>query len=185
MSIRYAILGMLSWKPMTGYDLKQYFRDSLTMYWSGSSNQIYTTLVELHKEGLVTRETEDQETGPSRKVYTITTGGEEALRAWLLTAPELPEVKHPFLIQIAWADALTLGELDRLLARYEEELVIKLRMLREQIQRLTSAMQSPNRTLRERLLWDRINANWMMLYEGQLAWVQALRADLTLAAGEN
>ncbi|MBK8020359.1 MAG: PadR family transcriptional regulator [Chloroflexi bacterium] len=185
MSIRYAILGMLSWQPLTGYDLKQYFRDSLTMYWSGSSNQIYNTLVDLHQEGLVTRETEDQETGPSRKVYSITTAGEEALRAWLFTAPELPEVKHPFLIQLAWADTLTPGEMDAMLGQYEEEVDLKLRMVREQSQRQSVGSKVPNRTPRERLLWDRINANWAALYEGQLAWVQALRVDLTRFASEN
>jgi DNA-binding PadR family transcriptional regulator len=174
--IEYAILGLLSWQPLTGYDLKRIFRDSATMYWSGSSNQIYRTLVKLHEDELVTRETEDQETGPSRKIYTITDAGRAALRDWLLSPPELPEIKHPFLIQLAWADQLDPDELDGMLARYEEEVRVKQLMLCEQLQR--DALAAPGRTPREALLWERIAANWTQFYERELAWVQALRADL-------
>ena len=41
MSIHHAILGLLSWKPHTGYDLKKVFEDSAFMHWSGNNNQIY------------------------------------------------------------------------------------------------------------------------------------------------
>lgn len=176
MAIQYAILGLLSWQPLTGYDLKQIFRDSTTMYWSGSNNQIYRTLVKLHDDGLVSREIEDQESGPSRKVYSITAAGEAALREWLLSPPELPEIKHPFFIQLAWADKLTPDELDDVLAAYENEVHTKLLMLREQSRRDAGSL--PDRTARERLLWERITANWLDYYSRELAWVQTLRVDL-------
>ena len=41
MTIKYAILGLLSWKPFSGYDLKKIFVDSASLYWSGNNNQIY------------------------------------------------------------------------------------------------------------------------------------------------
>ena len=174
--MKYAILGLLSWEPLTGYDLKQIFRDSTTMYWSGSNNQIYRTLVKLHDDNLVTREIEDQDAGPSRKVYSITSAGEEALKAWLLSPPELPEIKHPFLIQVAWADKLTSDELEGMLTQYEEEIDLKLRMLHEQIQR--EITKRPDRSPREALLWERISANWVAFYEHELTWVRTLRSDL-------
>ena len=46
-TIDYTILGMLSWKPMTGYDMKRMMQDSPVMYWSGNNNQIYKALVQL------------------------------------------------------------------------------------------------------------------------------------------
>ena len=32
-TIDYTILGMLSWKPMTGYDMKRMMQNSPVMYW--------------------------------------------------------------------------------------------------------------------------------------------------------
>lgn len=174
--IKYAILGYLSWKPLTGYDLKQIFRNSSTMYWSGSNNQIYRTLVKLHDDNLVEREIEDQESGPSRKIYTITDKGEAALQEWLLSAPELPEIKHAFLIQLAWADKLNDEELDALLAKYEQEVNLRWIMQHEAAER--DFATNPNRTEREKLLWESINNNWIAAYAHELEWVQALRADL-------
>ena len=174
--IRYAILGLLSWQPLTGYDLKQIFRNSTTMYWSGSNNQIYRTLVKLHDEQLVTRKIEDQESGPSRKIYTITEAGEAALKTWLLSPPELPDIKNPFLIRVSWADQLSNKELDDMLATYQEEVNLRWIMQHEFLER--EAHQQPARTEREKLLWESVNKNWIMTFERELKWVQSLRADL-------
>ncbi len=81
MAIKYAILGLLSWKPLSGYDLKKIMVDSAAFYWSGNNNQIYKTLVQLHEEGLVEIEVRQQENYPPRKEYTITDQGAAALRA--------------------------------------------------------------------------------------------------------
>jgi DNA-binding PadR family transcriptional regulator len=175
MSIKHAILGFLSWKPMSGYDLKKLFADSDILYWSGNNNQIYRALVDLHKQELVTKNVEYQEKNPARKVYTITAKGQEALREWILSPPGLPELRHQFLVQLAWADQLEAEELDDLLARYEDEVHVKLMMLREQAQRSNVA---PNRTVRETLVWDLISDNLLVFYEQQLSWVRNLRKQL-------
>lgn len=174
--IKYAILGLLSWKPLTGYDLKQIFRNSLTMYWSGGNNQIYRMLVKLHDEELVTREIENSDSGPSRKVYSITSAGEDELRDWVLSQPDVPEIKNEFLIRMAWADQLSNEELDDLLARYKEEVNYRWIMQHEFMER--EADKQPNRTAREKILWDSINKNWIMTFEREMQWVQTLREDL-------
>ena len=122
MTIKYAILGFLSLQPLSGYDLKKKFQDSLTIHWSVNNNQIYRTLVSLHDEGLVTREVQQQEHYPARKVYSITESGLTALHRWVLTDPEAPQMRNNFLIQLTWADRLSPEELDRLLEQYEDEI---------------------------------------------------------------
>lgn len=173
--IEYAILGLLSRTPLTGYDLKKLFSESETLYWSGNNNQIYRALVKLHSDGLVTKETYDQPSGPSRKVYTITEQGLAELKRWVLSAPELPQVRNPFLIRLMWSDQLNPAELDTLLANYEDELHVKLLMLREQQQRGNTF---PARTPRESYLWDKITENWLIFYENELNWVRQLRQEL-------
>lgn len=172
MSIKYAILGFLSCDSFTGYDLKKMFAESETFHWSGNNNQIYRSLVDLHKQGLVTKAVQHQESLPSRKVYTITAKGGDTLREWLLTPPELPQVKNAFHIQLSWADQLTADELDHLLAQYEDELHTKLLMLKEQKAR---TQYMPNRTPRERYLWEMITHNVIAGYEQELNWTKEVR----------
>ena len=176
MSIKFAILGFLSWKPMTGYDIKKIFADSEILYWSGNNNQIYRTLVKLHEEDLVTREIEYQEDLPPRKVYTITAAGQNQLREWILSTPELPQLKNPFLIQLAWSDQLDDEALETLLDVYEKEVYVKFLMLKEQNNR---EQNLPARTQREILLWESINANLLSFYEHELNWVRGLRQALS------
>ena len=180
MTIQYAMLGLLSWEPMTGYDLKKRFADSDALYWSGNNNQIYRALVDLHQAELVTVEVQPQGDRPPRKVYTITDQGRDELRRWILSAPELPHLRNPFHIQLAWADLLGAEELDLLLAAYEEEVHTKLLMLREQAQRDNPA---PKRTPREALLWDAIAQNWESFYRHELAWTRDLRRSLSDIGG--
>ena len=188
MSIEYAILGLLSSRPLTGYDIKKMFEGSAVLYWSGNNNQIYTTLVKLHEKEWVSREIELQEDHPPRKIYTITAQGQAELKKWLLTEPEPPQLKHPFLVQLAWADQLSQDALDALLEKYEAEMQMQLSMLQVQAQQGNiSSAGTPRdaylnaalaRTPRETLLWGMIQENWISFYENELNWVRKLRKQL-------
>ncbi len=176
MSIKYAILGFLSWTPLTGYDLKKLFEEAAVFHWSGNNNQIYKALVELHNDGLLTLEVQPQADRPPRKIYTITERGMAALRAWLLSAPELPQVKQTFLVQLAWADQLSPPELEALLNQYDEELRVQLLMFQTHRER---GKVSPRRTTREAYLWDMLMDNWIAYYENERRWLERLRAGLS------
>jgi PadR family transcriptional regulator, regulatory protein AphA len=176
LSIEYAILGLLSWKPFSGYDLKKVIAESDVYYWSGNNNQIYNSLVALHKQGLVSQEVQYQESLPAKKLYTITEQGQAAFRDWVRSSPELPELRSTFLVQLAWADALPADELDALLAQYEEEIAVQLRM--QAARPGSRAAEAPNRTPRERYLWEKITEHQVAIYRHELEWVQSLRAGL-------
>ena len=49
---RFAILGLLSWKPMSGYDIKKLIEMGLQYFWQESYEQLYPTLEALVAEGL-------------------------------------------------------------------------------------------------------------------------------------
>jgi len=176
MDIQYAILGFLNWRSFSGYDIKKMISDSEVFYWSGNNNQIYNSLIAMHKEGLVTQETFYQASLPARKVYTITDKGKQALQLWLHSSPELPELRNNFLIQLSWADLLPDRELDDLLQKYEEEIAVQLRM---QQMRADNPIVSPDRTPRERYLWRKISENLVAVYQSELEWVRSLREDLS------
>ncbi len=175
MDIQYAILGLLDSQPLSGYDLKKIIADSDLFYWSGNNNQIYNSLVSLHERGLVTVETFFQENLPPRKVYSITPAGRDLLSAWVRSAPDLPEMRDPFLIQLAWADQLHGDELDSLLARYAEDIRIQTRMRNE---RMARPYFRPGRTQREIFIWDRIEVRLKQRFEQELEWINRLRQEL-------
>jgi PadR family transcriptional regulator, regulatory protein AphA len=182
MSIEYAILGILSWRPSSGYDLKKMIEGSTALYWSGNNNEIYRALVNLHDQGLLSKDVQPQENLPARKVYTITKKGQEELKKWVLSKPALPQRKHSLLIQLAWADSACADELDALLQEYEDEAMMETLLSSAQGQRKAGRPGyldvSQARTRREAYLWSMILENWSNYYQNELNWVRSLRKGL-------
>lgn len=175
MSINYAILGMLSYKPLTGYDLKKIMQDSSFMYWSGNNNQIYKVLLELEKGSFVKNEVYHQSGSPSKKIYTITDTGLTELKKWTQSIPEAFEIKNSFLIQLAWADLLSNEELEQLLNQYEQE--IKGQFFINQKKAETGFFRQ-GRTSRENALWKLINENILTSYQSELEWIYKVKEAL-------
>jgi len=175
MSIKHAVLGLLSWQPLSGYDLKKRISSSTAFYWSGNNNQIYKTLIQLQEEGLVTFEEHFQEKGPAKKVYSVTPQGQEELRKWALSTPQVPEVRNTFLIQLAWANELSGEELNSLIDQYDEEVSMHLLMHEEQTRRGSDA---PHRTAREAYMWQMISENTTTFLKNELNWARKLRHEL-------
>jgi PadR family transcriptional regulator AphA len=175
MSVKHAILGFLSWRPLTGYDLKKMFVDSSFIYWSGNNNQIYKALIELHQDGFVVNEIQHQDKAPSRKIYTVTEKGSDELRQWILSTPEMPLYRNTFLIQLAWADQLEASELNGLLDTYEHGIYMQLLMSEEQRKRNSV---NPSRTKREAVIWSMVAENQVSAYRAELEWVRRLRGKL-------
>ena len=175
MSINYAILGMLSYEPMTGYNLKKIMQESPFMYWSGNNNQIYKALVELLDEGYVTSEIYHQDSSPSKKVYTITDDGLAELKRWTQSVPEAPEIKKLFLVQLAWTEQSSSKAIENLLMRYEQ--VIKGKISIEQAKKQKEFF-SPKRTPREAAIWDLIYENVLSSYTNELDWLNKARQTL-------
>ncbi len=85
---KYAILGVLSQGPMSGYDIKKFIERSISNFWSESYGQIYPLLKQLTEEGLASSQSEKQPGKPERYVYMLTGKGWQALRGWLAEPAE-------------------------------------------------------------------------------------------------
>ncbi len=106
MSLRHTILGFLSIKPLSGYDLKRYFDASVRHFWSADQAAIYRTLNELGQNGLVEHERVAQETRPDRKVFHVTPSGLAELDSWLATPAPSVTRREPLLVKLFFSSRL-------------------------------------------------------------------------------
>ncbi len=87
MSVRHALLALLSEGPKYGLQLRQEFEARTGEVWPLNVGQVYTTLQRLERDGLV--ESDDSaEEGP-QKGFHITAEGAAELEGWLRTPPDL------------------------------------------------------------------------------------------------
>ena len=103
-STAYVILGMLGWRPMTGYEIKALVDRSTRFFWAASYGQIYPELRRLAEQGLIEGE-KSPRGGRRRKVYRLTPDGRRELRAWLRRDPEVFEVRDEGLLRLFFAAA--------------------------------------------------------------------------------
>jgi len=87
MSVRHALLALLSEGPKYGLQLRQEFEQRTGEVWPLNVGQVYTTLQRLERDGLVESEGDDG-AGP-QKAFRITESGEVELDTWLRTPPDL------------------------------------------------------------------------------------------------
>jgi DNA-binding PadR family transcriptional regulator len=100
----HVILGMLAWRPMSGYDVKALVDKSVRFFWAVSYGQIYPELRRLSEAGLIEGVAEPQG-GRRRTLYTLTDAGREALEQWLAEAPETFETRDEGLLKLFFASA--------------------------------------------------------------------------------
>ncbi|MCD4739371.1 MAG: PadR family transcriptional regulator [Anaerolineae bacterium] len=75
--LRYLVLGLLKEKALTGYDIKVFLESFSWLIGSPSYGSLYPALHALRDDKLVTQEMES-----SRKIYRITSAGQQELREW-------------------------------------------------------------------------------------------------------
>jgi DNA-binding PadR family transcriptional regulator len=90
MSVRHALLALLSEGPKYGLQLREEFEANTGQVWPLNVGQVYTTLQRLERDGLVTAPGDTGETEPGpQKAYRITEAGSAELAQWLRVPPDL------------------------------------------------------------------------------------------------
>jgi DNA-binding PadR family transcriptional regulator len=87
MSVRHALLALLSEGPKYGLQLRHEFEARTGEVWPLNVGQVYTTLQRLERDGLIQSDGEG-EVGP-QKSFRLTASGGAELDAWLRTPPDL------------------------------------------------------------------------------------------------
>lgn len=98
----YAILGLLEERPMYGYEMFQHFQnDVLRQIVHIEMSQLYAFLKKLERLELIEADVETQSTRPPRRVYRLTTAGDEVFSQWLDVPVDRPrDIRILFLIKL-------------------------------------------------------------------------------------
>ncbi|MBC3889313.1 PadR family transcriptional regulator [Acetobacterium paludosum] len=127
-TLKYAILGLLNKKPMTGYDIgKEFNNKDLAEFWTAKHSQIYPELKKLLDEELIVYQIEISGEILEKKRYSITEKGKEAFLNWLKKdEPMEPTPKDIFRLRMYFSNnldgATRLYLLDRQLIQHRDRL---------------------------------------------------------------
>ena len=146
MSLKHALLGILTVKPMTGYELKQFFDSTVQHFWNAELSQIYPTLKALEEQAWVDKRVEVQDSRPNKKIYAITDGGREEFARWVRHPQPPADLRDPFMIKVFFAAELPVEDILVMLRRQMEEqqkvLAFSETVLREKIKEGVQALHS-------------------------------------------
>jgi DNA-binding PadR family transcriptional regulator len=111
MSLEHGILGFLSMKPLSGYDIKKLFDMSAAYFWPADQAQIYRSLKKLTADGLLELKECTRGETVDRKVYAITDKGQEELCQWIATPVHSDFISRlPFVMRLFFSGNLSKEE---------------------------------------------------------------------------
>jgi len=145
MALREAILGLLSDGPMTGYEIKQFFRNVIRHFWNVSDGQLYPTLKKMHGEGSISLQVIRQDSTANKHLYSVTEKGLRHFEKWLREpVTKFEELKEPFVTKLFFFSKLTRDEVLWHLGQQLElhyRILEELRGIRESYQERITAFQ--------------------------------------------
>jgi DNA-binding PadR family transcriptional regulator len=169
-----ALLGLLSIRPWTAYELTQQMQRALRWAWPRSEAGIYAEIKKLEPAGLATA-VEEEVGNRTRTRYEITGAGREAARAWLRTEPAEPRVELEILLRLFLADLGELEDLSRALAVTRRQVALQLGSLGDILEQYASDdAPFPDRA-HLNVLFMHFSTTWLTHL---LDWCDAVEAEL-------
>jgi PadR family transcriptional regulator, regulatory protein AphA len=171
----YVVLGLVSIRPATGYELTSYAEKSIGNFFPLTRSHIYSELDRLGRLGLLAATEIEQDYAPTKRVYEITPAGNDELRQWLAdpqTKDERP--RSVFLVRIFFGDRSSPEQLAALLDDFESRAVIRRDRLATLVDKLAERPGSVFRRSTAMLGVRREQAN--------LDWVAEVRPMIMAAA---
>lgn len=169
-----ALLGLLSIRPWTAYELTHQMRRALRWAWPRSEANLYSEVKRLVPRGLATA-VEEEVGGRSRTKYDVTERGRAEVSAWLESQPPAPpQVEFEALLRLFLADQGTVDQLRRTIAETRGQILERLEGLVDIAQDYLDEPPFPERA--------HLNALFMHFSEGfvrlVLTWCDDVEAEI-------
>lgn len=124
----FVIIGMVYYKPLTGYDIKKHIEDGIGVFYKASYGSLYPSLKKLTDKGCLTMY-EQSQGSRQKKYYQITEQGKISFLKWLSSPTENDSDNH--LVKVFFFDRLPTDIRNQQLQEYELQNVKYLRKLQE------------------------------------------------------
>jgi len=137
MSVRFAILGLLHYRNMHGYEIKHHIESHFGHMWTINYGQIYPNLKSMEEEGCITLAdvTPSEQGGPHKKLYAITPMGREKFNDWLESEEvSRMSLRDPFLMRFIFFGfgnkEQAVAIIDKQIEVYEKQLELRRKHLK-------------------------------------------------------
>jgi DNA-binding PadR family transcriptional regulator len=171
----YVVLGLVSIRPMTGYELIGYAERSIGNFFPLTRSHIYAELERLGRMGMLEATEIAQDYAPTKRVYEITPAGRDELQHWLEgTTMTEGRSRNLFLVRIFFGDHTSPERLAALLDEFE----MAARFRRDQLASIAEKLAD-----RPASVFRRSTAMFGLRHEqANLDWVAEVRPTLLAAA---
>lgn len=180
MSLQFALLGLLEYKSMTGYELKKLFDESINNFWAASLSQIYRELGALENKGYLSSVIQPQNDRPDRKIYSITEAGKTAFMEWIVNFPQRlsKETRDEFTLRIFFGSKLSKEDLIKQLRRFKEEKLGDLKEIESLNEISVKYAEEMNLFNNEVLYWKFVLRRAYLTVEMLINWADECITDL-------
>ena len=141
---KFAILGLLTVEPMSGYEIKKMIQNSIAYFWSESNGQLYSTLNQLMNEGLLRQEKTQPVGKRSCQRYAITGKGRRELQKWLQSCDDKSVHRDENLLKLFFGANISKEDCVRRLKNRRKKLTETLNEFRDIAQELEKEVCSPH-----------------------------------------
>ncbi len=164
MSLRAALLGLLSEGPATGYELIKEFDRATSVIWPAPKGEVYRELARLETSGFAAPE---KESGARRsRKWRITTDGKAELKRWLRSDTDYA-LRYEPMLRAAFLGSLSDGEI-------AERVALDRRFFETELAQLRALRGEPRKRPKRRLALPMA----IQFYEAMLGWCDQVEALL-------
>lgn len=167
----YAVLGLLTFGPRSGYELVKLAHSSIGYFWTPAKSHVYAELRRLTSHGFAVETEVEQAKRPDKRTYSITPEGERALRRWLEESEVVTEqIKSVFTLKVFFGALMPRAKLVAQVREVQQLARLNLEELRaiEQVIKDDETFFYPYLTLKQGVAHT----------EAEIRWTEQVLADL-------
>jgi PadR family transcriptional regulator, regulatory protein AphA len=185
MSLKHGILGLLTYSPMSGYDLMKAFNQSLKFFWQASTSQIYREIESMTESRWIESGESTQRGHMVKTVYAITPAGREELSRWLGSEErERSASRNPFLLRLFFQSKAGEDSVRELVERRKADAEACATELREVIATVIPARREQSGDELGAFCWTQAAEYGLAQYEAEVRWAEACLARIGAHKGE-